>query len=408
MSSPFDSKRRQFLNLASQTMCVGTAGLLVAAPTKVLADQTQVMGVRFHEDRGRMKMHLDIDSIPSSYKVFKLENPDRVVVDLKSSRISTLLSRELKARGTVRRIRYGKRNHDDLRIVLDVNGKPADVSGRAYEFKGTDRKRLVVDLGMKPMTAPDFDKPVDAADLRDIVIAIDAGHGGKDPGAIGHLSTQEKEITLSVARELEKKLRRRKGFKPVLVRDADRYLALQERVRRARNSRADFLVSIHADAFPDRSARGSSVFALSTKGASSKAAAVLAKTENQSDKLFGEISVSDSSEALSRTLIDLAQNAVLESSIECGRVLLNHLGKVNTLHKSKVEQAGFAILRAPDVPSILVETAFISNPREERKLRSRRHQRKLANALADGLVEYFMANAPPDTVIASHVSKRRG
>jgi len=355
-----------------------------------------------------MKMHLDIDSIPASFKVFKLENPDRVVVDLESSRISTLLSRELRARGTVRRIRYGKRNHDDLRIVLDVNGQPADVSGRTYEFKGTDRKRLVVDLGMKPLTAKEADKPVDAADLRDIVIAIDAGHGGKDPGAIGQLRTQEKEITLSVSRELAKKLRRRKGFKPVLIRDADRYLTLQERVRLARKSRADFLVSIHADAFPDRAARGSSVFALSTKGASSKAAEVLARTENQADKLFGEISVTDSSAALSRTLIDLAQNAVLESSIECGSLMLKHLGKINPLHKASVEQAGFAILRAPDVPSILVETAFISNPREERKLRSRSHQRRLANALADGVVEYFMANAPPDTVIASHVNKSRG
>ena len=406
MSTPFDSKRRRFLNLTGQSVCASTGLLLL--PSAVLAAQTQVLGVHFHEDRGRMKMHLDIDSIPASFKVFKLENPDRIVVDLKSSRISTLLSRELRARGTVRRIRYGKRNHDDLRIVLDVNGKPADVSGRTYEFRGTDRKRLVVDLGMKPLTAPDADEPVDAADLRDIVIAIDAGHGGKDPGAIGHLKTQEKEVTLSVARELSKKLRRRKGFKPLLIRDADRYLTLQERVRLARNNQADFLVSIHADAFPDRSASGSSVFALSTKGASSRAAEVLAKTENQADKLFGEISVSESSGALSRTLIDLAQNAVLESSIECGSVILKHLGKINTLHKASVEQAGFAILRAPDVPSVLVETAFISNPREERKLRSRRHQRKLASALADGVVEYFVANAPPDTVIASHVNKKRG
>lgn len=406
MSSPFDSKRRRFLNLTGQGLCASTGLLLL--PNSATAAQTQVMGVHFHEDRGRMKMHLDIDSIPSSFKVFKLENPDRVVIDLASSRISTLLSRELRARGTVRRIRYGKRNHDDLRIVLDVNGKPADVSGRTYEFRGTDRKRLVVDLGMKPLTAPDGDEPVEAADLRDIVIAIDAGHGGKDPGAIGHLKTQEKEITLSVAREFAARLRRRKGFKPVLIRDADRYLTLQDRVRSARASRADFLVSVHADAFPDRSAQGSSVFALSTKGASSRAAEVLAKTENQADKLFGEISVADSNDALSRTLIDLAQNAVLESSIECGSVMLKHLGKINSLHKPTVEQAGFAILRAPDVPSILVETAFISNPREERKLRSRRHQRRLANALADGVVEYFMANAPPDSVIASLVNKRRG
>lgn len=402
------NNRREFLNLAGRAACAGS-GLLLALPSvAIAAGQTRITGVYFHEDRGRMKLHLDLDAVPSGYKVFTLENPHRIVLDLASSRVSTLLSRDLKARGTVRRIRYGRRNDDDLRIVLDVNVKPTDVTGRIYQYKDNHRKRLVVDLGMAPITAPEKDKAVDAADLRDIVIAIDAGHGGKDPGAIGHLKTQEKEITLKVALELEKKLRRRKGFKPVLIRSDDRYLALPERVKRARDNRADLLISIHADAFPKASARGSSVFALSTKGASSKAAALLARTENQADKLFGEIEVGDSNEPLTRTLIDLAQNAVLESSIECGSVILSQLAKVNTLHKPHVEQGGFAVLRAPDVPSILVETAFISNPREERKLRSRRHQRKLARALADGVVEYFVANAPPDSVLASLVSKQRG
>jgi N-acetylmuramoyl-L-alanine amidase len=355
-----------------------------------------------------MKLHLDLNQVPAGYKVFVLDNPQRIVIDLASSRFSTLLSRDLKARGTVRRIRYGKRNQDDLRIVLDVNIKPGDVSGRMYQFKGSSVKRLVVDLGMRPITPAAEDRPVDATDLRDILIAIDAGHGGKDPGAIGHLKTQEKDITLKIARELEKKLKRRKGFKPFLIRRDDRYLALAERVRLARAGRADLLISIHADAFPKRSAHGSSVFALSTKGASSRAAELLAKTENQADKLFGEITVGDSSEALSKMLIDLAQNAVLESSIECGGYILNQLSRVNTLHKAQVEQAGFAVLRAPDVPSLLVETAFISNPKEERKLRSKRHQRKLAGAIAEGVVEYFMQNAPPDSVVASLVSKQRG
>ena len=405
MESHLKNNRRHFLNVVGKVVCASGGALLAKTAA---ADQTKITGVYFHEDQGRMKLHLDLDTIPSSYKVFVLDNPQRIVIDLASSRVSTLLSRDLKARGTVRRIRYGKRNHDDLRIVLDVNGKPGDVSSRVYQFKGTKVKRLVVDLGMKPITAVEVDKPVDAADLRDIVIAIDAGHGGKDPGAIGHLKTQEKEITLKIALELEKKLRRRKGFKPVLIRNDDRYLALPERVRRARASRADLLISVHADAFPEKSARGSSVFALSTKGASSKAAELLAKTENQADKLFGEIAVGDSTEPLTRTLIDLAQNSVLESSIECGSMVLSHLGKVNTLHKSHVEQGGFAVLRAPDVPSILVETAFISNPREERKLRSRRHQKKLAKAMAEGVVDYFMENAPPDSIIASLVDRKRG
>ena len=362
--------------------------------------------MRFHADDGRMKLHLDLDQLPQKHNIFTLENPHRIVIDLASSRVSTLLSRELKARGTVRRIRYGKRNNDDLRIVLDINGKPGKVSSRIYQFRGTNKKRLVVDLGLVPVTAAEQDKPVDAADLRDIVIAIDAGHGGKDPGALGFYKTQEKDITLKIAKELHKKLRRRKGFKPVLIRDADQYLSLTDRVRVARRERADLLLSVHADAFPDKSAHGSSIYALSTKKPSSRAAELLARTENQADKLFGEIAVAESSTHLSRTLIDLAQNAVLESSIECGAVILDRLGKVTTLHKPTVEQGGFAVLRAPDVPSLLIETAFISNPREERKLRSRRYQRKVASAVSDGIVDYFTANAPPDSVIASLVTKR--
>jgi len=382
----------------------------VAACSKVYAQakQAQVSGVRFHEDRGRMKLHIDLNELPESYNVFTLESPHRIVIDLPSSRVSTLLSKELKARGTVRRIRYGKRNFDDLRIVLDMNDKPGTVSSRVYQFKGTTKKRLVVDLGMAPVTAEEIDKPVDSADLRNVIVAIDAGHGGKDPGAIGYRGTQEKDITLKMAKELHKRLRGRQGFKPVLIREDDQYLSLTERVHLARQSRADLLVSLHADAFPDKSAHGTSIYALSTKKPSSRAAELLARTENQADKLFGEIAVAESSRHLSKTLIDLAQNAVLESSIECGDVILQHLDRVSTLHKPTVEQGGFAVLRAPDVPSLLVETAFISNPSEEKKLRSRRFQKKMAKAMAEGIVDYFMSHAPPNTIIASLIEKPRG
>lgn len=379
--------RRNFLLLASRLACLGGLGL--SAREVLAASQTRVTGVRFTAEDERMKMHIDLDELPAGYKIFTLENPQRIVLDLVNSRVATLLSDELKARGTVRRVRYGKRNASDLRIVLDVNAKPGDVAGQLYEFRGSSKVRLVVDLGMKPMTAPSADETIDAADRRDIVIAIDAGHGGRDPGALGYRKTREKDITLDIAFELERKLLRRKGFRPVLTRTADKYIALPERVHLARASRADFLVSIHADAYPKKTARGSSVFALSRSGASSRTAELLAQAENQVDKLFGEVSVDDSNEALSRVLVDLARNAVLESSMECGSAILDRLGRVNVLHKSEVEQANFAVLRAPDVPSLLVETAFISNPREERKLRSRRHQRKLAGAISDGLADYF-------------------
>lgn len=394
-------QRRNFLLLASKLACLGGLGL---SSTEILAaSQTRVTGVRFTAQGERMKMHLDLDELPNGYKIFKLSNPDRVVVDLVNSRVATLLSRELKARGTVRRIRYGKRNVSDLRIVLDVNAAPSEVGGRLYEFRGSSKVRLVVDLGMAPLTAPAADELVDAADLRDIVIAIDAGHGGRDPGALGYRKTREKDITLKIAFELERKLRRRKGFRPVMTRSVDKYLPLTERVEFARAQRADFLVSIHADAYPEKSARGSSVFALADKGASSRSAEWLARSENEVDKLFGEISVNDGNELLSRVLVDLARNAMLESSVDCGEAVLSKLAKVNVLHKKTVERANFAVLRAPDVPSILVETAFISNPREERKLRSRRHQRKLASALADGVVEHFSRNPPPDSKLAARL-----
>ena len=398
--------RRQFIQFAGQAVCA--VPVAVSANARAQSAQVQVTGVRFHEDRGRMKLHLDLDRLPETHNVFTLENPQRIVIDLPSSRVSTLLSKELKARGTVRRIRYGKRNFDDLRIVLDLNGAPGSVSSRVYQFKGTNKKRIVVDLGMAPVTAQEQDEPVDAADLRDIIVAIDAGHGGKDPGAIGYRGTKEKDVTLKISRELYKRLRRAKGFKPVLIREADEYLSLTERVSLARQHRADLLVSVHADAFPDKSANGTSVYALSTKKPSSRAAELLARTENQADKLFGEIAVAETEEHLHKTLIDLAQNAVLESSIECGDVILKHLSRVSSLHKPTVEQGGFAVLRAPDVPSLLVETAFISNPREERKLRSWLYQRKMAKAMSAGIVEYFMENAPPDSVIASLIVQRRG
>ena len=400
--------RRHFIQFAGRALFAVPVAVCAGVASKGIAQtaQAQVTGVRFHEDRGRMKLHLDLDRLPDTHNVFTLENPHRVVIDLPSSRISTLLSKELKARGTVRRIRYGKRNFDDLRIVLDINGAPGNVSSRLYQFKGTSKKRIVVDLGMAPVTAAEKDEPVDAPELRDIVIAIDAGHGGKDPGAIGYRGTKEKDVTLKISRELYKRLKRAKGFKPVLIREADEYLSLTERVHLARQSRADLLLSVHADAFPDKSANGTSIYALSTKKPSSRAAELLARTENQADKLFGEIAVAEVEEHLHKTLIDLAQNAVLESSIECGDVILNHLSKVSNLHKPTVEQGGFAVLRAPDVPSLLVETAFISNPREERKLRSWLYQRKMAKALSEGIVEYFMNNAPPDSVIASLVVKQ--
>jgi N-acetylmuramoyl-L-alanine amidase len=226
-----------------------------------------------------------------------------------------------------------------------------------------------------------------------ITVAIDAGHGGEDPGAIGAHGTREKDVTLAIARRLKEHIDRIDNMRAVLIRDGDYFLPLHERVARARRHQADLFVSIHADAFLKPTARGSSVYALSERGASSAAAKWLARKENEAD-LIGGVNIDVKDAYLKQTLIDLAQTATIADSLKLGRAVLDELGGVNTLHKPHVEQAGFAVLKAPDIPSILVETAFISNPEEEKKLNDDAYQDRMAAALANGIKRYFDKNPP--------------
>lgn len=239
--------------------------------------------------------------------------------------------------------------------------------------------------------SPDNLKPLTKESLREIVIAIDAGHGGEDPGARGANGSHEKDITLMVAKRLKAKIDNEPGMRGVLTRDGDYFIPLHGRVVKARKLQADLFVSIHADAFTNQSARGSSVFALSERGATSASARYLAKKENESD-LIGGVSLDDKDPVLARTLLDLSQTATINDSLKLGKAVLGHIGEINTLHKNHVEQAGFAVLKSPDIPSILVETAFISNPEEERKLNDEAYQDKLVSSILSGIKKYFATN----------------
>jgi N-acetylmuramoyl-L-alanine amidase len=226
-----------------------------------------------------------------------------------------------------------------------------------------------------------------------MIIAIDAGHGGEDPGAHGHHGTLEKNVTLAIARKLRVLVNDTEGMHAVMTRDGDYFIPLGMRVEKARKAHADLFVSIHADAYVNRRASGSSVFALSEHGATSAAARWLAKNENEAD-LVGGVNIAVKDPYLARTLLDLSQTATISDSLKLAKQVLHQLGDINNLHRGRVEQAGFAVLKAPDIPSILVETAFISNPAEERKLRSNRYQEKVAHAILNGIKRYIAQNPP--------------
>ena len=244
----------------------------------------------------------------------------------------------------------------------------------------------------KPADKPLVDKPLpDKNNARMITIAIDAGHGGEDPGARGANGSREKDLTLAIAKKLKAQIDAEPNMRGVLTRDADFFVPLHNRVVKARAMKADLFISIHADAFTNQAARGSSVFALSERGATSASARYLAKKENESD-LIGGVSLDNKDPVLARTLLDLSQAATINDSLKLGKAVLGNVGQINILHKNHVEQASFAVLKSPDIPSILVETAFISNPEEERKLNSDEHQEKLAASILAGIKKYFSTN----------------
>jgi len=341
------------------------------------------------------------------YSVFAVKDPERLVLDLETPDITPALA-ELAGKLTaedpyVQGLRVARNRPGVVRLVLDLK---AEVKPQVFTLKpiGEYGHRLVLDIypvvpvdpllalieesqKLRPLPA---DKPAVA---RLATIVIDPGHGGEDPGAMGRLGSREKNVTLIIAKRLKALVDAEPNMRALLTRDGDYFLPLHVRVDKARKVRADLFVSIHADAFIRPHARGSSVFALSERRATSEAANWLAKKENDAD-LVGGVNLDVKDRYLAQTLLDLSQTATIDYSLRLGNSVLRRLGGVNTLHKPQVEQASFAVLKAPDVPSILVETAFISNPEEEKRLNDVTYQDKLARAILDGIRDY-VAKHPP-------------
>ncbi len=336
----------------------------------------------------------------AKHSLLMLKNPDRAVLDVSSAHLSAT-ARKPPAGGVVKDVRMARRPGGDLRLVLDLT-RPI----RAKSFLATPNDRygyrLVVDLGAA-VAAIGADAPIKAQharpEARDLIIAIDAGHGGEDPGAIGMHGTREKDVTLAIARALERDVNAEPGMRAVLTRSGDYFVPLRDRMHRARAQQADLFVSIHADSIRDRAVDGSSVYILSQRGATSEAARWLAERENAAD-LIGGVSLEDKGDLLASVLLDLSQTASLSASETAAEHVLHQLNLVGEVRKPLVQQAGFMVLKSPDIPSMLVETAYISNPAEEQRLRGVAHQAKLAAAIHQGLREYFYSDPPAGSRIA--------
>jgi len=361
-----------------------------------------VDGFRVWTDPEKTRAVLDLDS-RTEYQLFTLDNPPRVVIDLPKSSLAHALTFTEEHAGVITGVRHGEPDNDILRIVLDLESV-SDIKSFLLEPTGEYGYRLVVDLFPKNFNPSKTTvKQLSAMQLsdRDVIIAVDAGHGGEDPGAMGKNRTREKDVVLAIARELKKTIDAQPGMSAVLTRNGDYYIPLRDRFEKARKYRADLFVSIHADAFRKREVSGSSVFVLSSKGASSEYARRLAASENSSD-LVGGVTLSDKDDMLASVLLDLSQSATMEASHSVAESVFGSLRTMGKTHKNSVEHANFMVLKSPDVPSILVETAFISNPSEEQRLRDPAWQRKTARAITDGIQNYFYMSPPPGTWIASN------
>jgi N-acetylmuramoyl-L-alanine amidase len=381
--------------------------LLLVAAAPALAAPAALKDIRVWGSPDSTRVVLDL-SAPASYTLFTLDGPDRIVIDFEAIDADIRSLALPPATGVVKAVRLGARGKKGLRVVLDVAQK-VEAKGFLTPPNETYGDRLVVDLG-HGRPPPEAPVPVKVANLdgqRDIVIAVDAGHGGEDPGAIGKGGTREKTVALAIARKLADRINAEPGMKAVLTRTGDYFVKFRDRTGRAREAQADLFVSVHADAFMDRSVRGSSVYVLSTRRASSEAARWLADRENAAD-LIGGVSLHDKSDVLQSVLLDLSQNATISASRDAAARVLAELDQVGRLKKSEVQHASLIVLTSPDVPSMLVETAFISNPDEERKLKDSAHQERLAGAIHAGIRRYFYDNPPPGSRVAVLAARERG
>lgn len=428
--------RRQLLRYAGASLILSISPVAGAA-----AKLPSVLAVRIWPAADYTRVTLEHDA-PLKFTHFIVENPDRLVVDIEGVEFNSVLDSLARKVATddpnIKLLRAGRFKPGVVRLVMELKGK---VNPQVFmlEPAGEYGRRLVLDVypvnppdpmmalleGRKDAVEPlknerDFqiaekrpdelvarnpEKPIEAPEIqtskksgkpivdRLVTIMLDPGHGGEDPGAIGKAGTYEKNVTLEVARRLKARIDAEPNMRAVLTRDSDFFVPLQMRVQKARRIQSDLFLSIHADAWIKPDAKGSSVFVLSEKGASSTQARLLAQKENQAD-LIGGVNIGSKDLFLARTLLDLSQTGTINDSLKLGKYLLGELGAINTLHKANVEQAGFAVLKAPDIPSALIETAFISNPEEESRLNDDAYQEKLAGAIVRGIRQYFIKHPP--------------
>ncbi len=370
------------------------------------AEQAEVQEVRLWRAPDYTRVVFDLDR-QVKYSVFALENPHRVVIDLTGVVMQTDLSQLDFKDSPVTGMRSGKRADADLRIVLDLaNG--VNPSSFMLAANGELKDRLVVDLydaGVVP-AVPDLameERPEEALQ-RDIIVAIDAGHGGEDPGALGYdKRIREKDVALAIARAIFDRLEAVPGYRPVLVRDGDYSVQLQRRPQIARQNRADIFLSIHADSFSTTRAEGVTVYALSERIAEDENVRRVADKENSADLLggvAGDTSLRDIEDDLARTLLDLSMAWSIEQSVTAGSYILNSLSSVATLRRDKTQQGNLWVLRSPDIPSLLIETGYLSNPDEAKQLNTAAYQRRLADGIVQGVMRYFYDRPPEDTLVA--------
>jgi N-acetylmuramoyl-L-alanine amidase len=377
-------------------------GLLLLAAT---VQATEVRDVRFWRAPDHSRVVFDLSG-PVEHELITLDNPKRLVIDIQGATLISDTSKLEFTNSPITRLRHAEKPGGSLRIVFDLSDS-VQVRSFLLSASGDLHDRLVVDFldkdensGSASPSPPRVLKSIENSSQRDVVIAIDAGHGGEDPGAIGPGGVKEKDVVYKIALRLKERFEGKKGYRVVMIRDGDYYVGLAKRRNLARKAQADFFVSIHADAFTNPRANGSSVYALSKRGATSAAARILAQRENDAD-LVGGVSLSDKDQVLAGVLTDLSMTATLDASLSVGGQLLGEMGKISRLHSKRVEQAGFAVLKSPDIPSLLVETGFISNPYEAGKLKTSHYQSQMSQAIYEGIDRYFRESPPPDTYFAA-------
>ncbi|MDH5546969.1 MAG: N-acetylmuramoyl-L-alanine amidase [Gammaproteobacteria bacterium] len=367
---------------------------------------TGITGVRMWDAPDHTRLVFDLSN-PTGYSVFTLKKPNRVVIDLKETGLESEIPQVATEHPVIDAIRASVRRKNDFRVVLDLG---TNITPEAFFLAPNDQygHRLVVDLPYPENFSPTKAEKIEPVApvipkeslLRDVVVAIDAGHGGEDPGAYGRrYGTREKDVVLNIARKLASKIDATPGMRAVLIRDGDYYISLRKRIELARRHKADLFLSIHADAYKNSRVAGSSVYVLSARGASDEASRWLEARENASD-LMGGVSLDDKDDVLASVLLDLSMSGTIDVSTRVADDLLNELGKVGKVRKKQVQYARFVVLKSPDIPSVLIETAFISNPKEEHRLRSEDFQSEMASGILKGVENFFRQNPLPNTSFA--------